>query len=116
MIPEVLSPDYIFTFGKHKGRRLSEVDTRYIQWCISEINWFRDAYNRMVSDQLNTGVNENEEINSTLEQRTVDRIQNSETINSDIKQAMNVKIKTVYEVDLGWFNRTGGDFNKRGRV
>lgn len=113
-MPEVLSPDYIFTFGRHKGRRLSEVDTRYIQWCISEINWFRDAYNRMVELQTGVPTDNQPSIEITTEQRIVDRIQNSEEINNVIKEVS--KVKTVFEVDLGWFNRTGGNFNDRGRV
>lgn len=51
MNPEVLTPDYIFTFGRNRGRRLNDVDVGYIAWCRKEISWFRDAYDRMVNGE-----------------------------------------------------------------
>lgn len=84
---QILTPDWIFTFGKHKGRRLREVDERYIRWCREEIGWFASAYNRMIENQ-----------------------------NGETRPADESTSKTTEEIDLGWFERMGCNFNDRGRV
>src|ERR1035437_7544758 len=37
--------EYIFTFGKYKGRKLTEVldkSPSYVHWCVSNMQWFKD--------------------------------------------------------------------------
>lgn len=124
MHPEVLTPDYIFTFGRNRGRRLADIDVGYIAWCRKEIGWFRDAYDRMVNGEPQPPVE------TTLEQRTVERIQTGVATDGggdlDDTRAGRVRLhidkprgqkKEEPEVDIGWLDRMGINFDRdRGRV
>lgn len=36
--------NYVFTFGKHKGKSIREViekDPSYVPWCVQNIKWFK---------------------------------------------------------------------------
>ena len=52
-IPDQLTLDYVFTFGKNKGKTLDDVakikDMSYILWCIENIDWF---FNRIKENQV----------------------------------------------------------------
>lgn len=35
--------EYVFTFGKYKGRKLTEVPPSYAHWCACNLTWFKNV-------------------------------------------------------------------------
>ena len=47
---------WVFTFGKHKGRAFSDVlseSPSYVHWCACNMPWFKDALKRDEPDIFN---------------------------------------------------------------
>lgn len=108
MHPEILNNDYVFTFGRHRGRRLSEVDAGYIAWCRQNIEWFRLAYDRMT-------IGNTEAVDTGLSTEEVDEVMDITT--DGVREVIKKVKEIVVEPDISWFERTGGDFIRgRGRV
>jgi len=44
--------DYVLTFGKHKGKMLSEVETSYLQWMLGESDLFQSLRQKVVREYV----------------------------------------------------------------
>jgi len=130
MNPEVLTPEYIFTFGRNRGRRLSDVDVGYIAWCRKEIDWFRRAYDRMVSGEGIPRADDTTIRGTTADMiimdDVTDRTPRATDGGGDLGDSRprryrggseTVEVKSEPEPDISWLNRMGINYDRdRGRV